>query len=208
MGWLLASVLIASDVTGASGKSNRLLEEKAEALFIKGYLHYRAGQLVDAEDNFAAAYKLQSRQPVGAVSAYNSAFVCSLEGKIDESLAWLEKAFAAGYDNFAHVEEDGDLCAARNNPKYREIVDKARGRFKSTQAPLARHQMASFADRLVAAEKARDFNMTLALSSRLGWFAHERTIEDLNRLLQPKGFQLVPQDGTWSLVEQSTEKDH
>jgi tetratricopeptide (TPR) repeat protein len=191
--WLM---ILAFDVTGTSAGNLKKLEQ-ADLEFIRAYTLYAQAQLDEAAKIFQDLHASFPREPVGAVSAYNAAFLLSRLGRSEESLRWLEKAFDAGYDNFQHVESDGDLAATRALPKYAEVLERAKKRITRTRAPIRPLQCARFARMLVEAGQTGDWIKSYALSSRLGWFAHAPTVEALNRLLSPEGFQITCQNGAW-----------
>ncbi len=189
--WLL--LLVLADVTGTT--DHRKLEQ-ADRIFMESYALYAQGRLEEALKGFHSCYDLCPRQPVGAIAAYNASFLCSRLCRIDESLAWLEKAFKAGYDNFDHVAEDGDLGNTRSDARYVEIYERARKAFRGTRPPV-RH-LAPIVARLAEAARTDDRIGRLALCSRLGWFSHKPTVDALNDRLQAEGFRIV-NSGGWTI---------
>ena len=70
----------------------------------------------------AAFQKLIALQPDNAANYYNVAVLYALQSNVTESLAWLNKAVARGYDNWDLIKTDKDLENIRNAEGYRELV--------------------------------------------------------------------------------------
>ena len=66
--------------------------------------------------------KLIALQPDNAATYYNVAVLYALQNNVSESLAWLNKAIAKGYDNWDLIKTDKDLESIRNSEGYRELV--------------------------------------------------------------------------------------
>jgi len=66
--------------------------------------------------------KLIALQPDNAASYYNVAVLYALQNKVTESLAWLNKAIAKGYNNWDLIKTDKDLENIRNSEGYRELI--------------------------------------------------------------------------------------
>jgi len=69
-----------------------------------------------------AFQKLIALQPDNAANYYNVAVLYALQINVTESLAWLNKAVAKGYDNWDLIKTDKDLENIRNAEGYRELV--------------------------------------------------------------------------------------
>jgi tetratricopeptide (TPR) repeat protein len=68
--------------------------------------------------------KLITLQPDNAAGYYNVAVLYALQNNVSESLAWLNKAIAKGYDNWDLIKTDKDLENIRNSEGYRELVKR------------------------------------------------------------------------------------
>ena len=66
--------------------------------------------------------KLIVLQPENSTTYYNIAVLYALQNNVTESLAWLNKAIAKGYDNWDLIKTDKDLENIRNSEGYRELV--------------------------------------------------------------------------------------
>lgn len=55
---------------------------------------------------------------------YNLACLYALKGDVEGGFKALEKAFAAGYDNYKWANTDGDLTNLRKDPRFKEMVDR------------------------------------------------------------------------------------
>jgi len=180
-------------------KEEALKPEKAEELFVQAYKDYLAQDLSGSTSIYEKILKDFSKEPIGAIAAYNVACNYGLSDDAAKALEWLRKAVEAGYDNADHLDGDSDLEAARELEGYSKIVDKARENAKAGRAPIKPEQVVKFAERLAAAAKNEDSEEKSALCSRLGWFSHKATVDALNVELKKKGYQLVNQDGAWDL---------
>lgn len=58
------------------------------------------------------------------VAWYNLACSYSLLNQIDKSLASIKKAISRGYDNFRHLERDGDLNNLKNDQRFKRYLKK------------------------------------------------------------------------------------
>jgi tetratricopeptide (TPR) repeat protein len=65
------------------------------------------------------------------ISAYNTACCHALLGEKANALEWLERAVKLGYSDADHIEKDADLNSVRNEPRFRAIVEKLKGRQES-----------------------------------------------------------------------------
>ena len=86
--------------------------------------NYLLGYALHAQkkyDEALAAYeKAKTGQNVKSNTLYNMACIYSLQGKIDKSFAMLDKAVAAGFKNFGHMQGDSDLAAIRKDPRFKK----------------------------------------------------------------------------------------
>lgn len=80
-------------------------------------------KLAEAETICAQAQKVAPFHPL---TSYNLACFQALQGKKDEAFENLAKAIAAGFANVAHLQKDEDLASLREDPKFTELVNKAR----------------------------------------------------------------------------------
>ena len=105
---------------------NRLFEEEIAkkvprdlALHLSSALFY-AGKLEESATVSARAFEAHSAPG----DAYNVACSASRLGHLDHALAWLEKAFRAGWNDAKALEEDPDLAAVREEPGFRDLLGK------------------------------------------------------------------------------------
>lgn len=88
-----------------------------------------ATQLVQ-QRKYAEAEKICSQAqeiaPFFPLTSYNLACFQALKGKKEDALANLEKAVAAGFANAPHMLKDDDLASLREEPKFMELVTKAK----------------------------------------------------------------------------------
>ena len=80
-------------------------------------------KLAEAETICARAQQIA---PFFPLTSYNLACFQALRGKKEEALASLEKAISAGFANVPHMLKDEDLASLRGDPKFIELVEKAK----------------------------------------------------------------------------------
>ncbi len=115
---------------------SRLLAQDEVSVFQKPPRVVAAGQLMGAaaqlvqQKKYGEAEKIcaQAQQiaPFFPLTSYNLACFQSLQGKKEEALANLEKAITAGFANVPHLLKDEDLAELREDPKFKELVEKAK----------------------------------------------------------------------------------
>jgi tetratricopeptide (TPR) repeat protein len=82
-----------------------------------------------AEDDAKAARAFRKALDLGyrkADTSYNLACAYARMKQKDEAFAWLDRAIAAGYTSWRHMEEDDDLYNLRRDPRFDRAVEKAR----------------------------------------------------------------------------------
>jgi tetratricopeptide (TPR) repeat protein len=179
-----------------------LKADKAETLFIEAYVDYMDGDHESSNKKFTRIYEKFSKDPIGAIAAYNIACNYSLEGETAKALEWVKKALDAGYDNFEHLETDGDLQSARDEKKFDEMLAEAKKKApKEKRATIKPEDAKAFAEKLAKAHADADSQTRQALNSRLGWFHHAKTIEWLNAELKAKKLRLVGEGGSVQLED-------
>jgi transcriptional regulator GlxA family with amidase domain len=80
-----------------------------------GQLHYQAGEYAEAMQ----AYGKAAAAPSGRIRAlYNAACSAALASQADRAFDYLQQAVAAGFDDVALLDRDGDLDALRQDARY------------------------------------------------------------------------------------------
>ncbi|MHC4599931.1 MAG: S1C family serine protease [Planctomycetota bacterium] len=90
-----------------------------------GRLHEEAMRLLQSkrfEDAIRKYAVILRKDPHDMIALYNVACACSLLGKIDRAVAFLERAVEEGYRDFEHMEEDPDLDPIRGEAGYKDIL--------------------------------------------------------------------------------------
>ena len=64
------------------------------------------------------------RYGASSVDHYNLACYLSMQGKVDEALVELEKALEGGYRDLAWMQKDGEIAAARRDPRFKKLLKK------------------------------------------------------------------------------------
>lgn len=86
----------------------------------------RSKDAAGAAVSFEKALALGGDALQNAVSLYNLACAYALSGKKDEALDRLAQALAAGFGTREQIERDEDLALLRGDPRYLEVLAKAR----------------------------------------------------------------------------------
>lgn len=90
-----------------------------DALMALGDAYTRRGWY---EKGLAVDEQLSQLKAVDPVVWYNLACSHSLLGHIELALDALRQAIKRGYDDFEHLERDGDLQALRQSPQFRQFL--------------------------------------------------------------------------------------
>jgi tetratricopeptide (TPR) repeat protein len=88
-------------------------------------LHREASARHQAKDYrraIALYEELLASAPDDSTALYNVACGHSLLGELAEAVAFLERAVAAGFTDFAHIRADADLDPLRDEPGYRALL--------------------------------------------------------------------------------------
>ena len=83
-------------------------------------LYTRVGRF---EEGFYEDKKLADAFPTEPDVWYNLACSHALLGEIDAAFAALHKAIACGYGNIAWMQEDDDLSALWDDPRFQQLVN-------------------------------------------------------------------------------------
>ena len=84
---------------------------------------YSSGEFDSALVYARRLAELEADNPSGW---YRMAYLFSLNGQVDSSLAWLDNSITHGFLDYLHFELDSDLNAVRSDPRYRTIIERAR----------------------------------------------------------------------------------
>lgn len=92
-----------------------------DVLRIQGELLSRKG---DHEKALLVDRRLCELLPEQPIGWYNLACSLAVTGAHAEALDALERAFETGYDDLEHIQEDSDLDGLRENPRFRDLLDR------------------------------------------------------------------------------------
>jgi tetratricopeptide (TPR) repeat protein len=96
-----------------------------EALQILGDDYTKRGRF---DDGLKVDEQLAVLRPDDATVLYNLACSYSLTGQTEQAFDSLQRALAAGYDDFKRLAQDPDLAAVRKHPRYNEVRDQIKTR--------------------------------------------------------------------------------
>lgn len=94
-------------------------EVPADVLAFASELFFQAGQFENALTLYT---QLATHQPDNGIHAYNAACATARLGRLEDSLAWLEKAISLGYADFERIHHDSDLAPLRALPAYTRLM--------------------------------------------------------------------------------------
>ncbi|MBL8693491.1 MAG: FG-GAP repeat protein [Planctomycetes bacterium] len=111
--------LRAGDYAGAAAGFRAILETKPEhpdANYLLGYALHAQGKYAEA----LALHEKAARFPAtAAMASYNAACAHALLGHADAAFHWLEKARAAGFNDFFLLTHDTDLNSLADDPRWK-----------------------------------------------------------------------------------------
>jgi hypothetical protein len=93
-----------------------------------------AGKNREALDLFRKAWSEGARSDLGA---YNAACAAALVGHLDESFVWLHRTLSLGWDDVRHLEKDPDLAVLHADPRFADVMVKARAQAARADAAVA-----------------------------------------------------------------------
>ena len=70
--------------------------------------------------------KVIQLDPTEAAAYYNIACCYSLMGNVDEAVKWLAQSVERGFNDYQHMDQDGDLDNMRTDPRYQQLREQAR----------------------------------------------------------------------------------
>ena len=102
-------------------KALSIKSDTIPALYSLGIIH----TLREKYDHALEAFKkIIANDPDNAAAFYNIACIYSRQEKINDALEWLRKAVDKGYDNWDNLKTDPDLENIRDEPIYRELIER------------------------------------------------------------------------------------
>lgn len=113
---LLATTLLLALPRAATAQDDRYRQKMSEGL-----------RLLEAKDYDAAIARFKKCLELDAepgLAYYNLACAYSLKGAKAEAIAWFEKSLAHGFREKAHIEQDADLDAVRDEPGFAAAMAK------------------------------------------------------------------------------------
>lgn len=109
-------------------------------------LHSEASRRHAARDwkgAIALYQELLQLSPEDATALYNTACGYALLGSRPEAVAFLERAVAAGFTDFAHIQTDADLDAIRAEPGYLALLREEAAWLRKAAAQATKRLLAS-----------------------------------------------------------------
>ena len=95
--------------------------EDLPALYWLGHAYTRLGK---HEEGLEMDLRLTALRPEDETARYNLACSHALVGNREEAFETLEEAIRLGYREPAHMREDPDLASIREDPRFREILER------------------------------------------------------------------------------------
>ena len=91
---------------------------------INYFLGYALHAQKKYDDALAFYTKLKNHPNIKQNVLYNMACVYSMQGKKELAFASLDKAVAAGFKNFSHIQGDAELAALKKDPRFARYKPK------------------------------------------------------------------------------------
>lgn len=120
-------------VSGANqlGRAKGLQGQAAEQARAEGVAAYD-----EAVEKYARVLELlndlpapeEAKDQVRQTVYYNTACARSMQGRVDEALTSFGQALEAGFDDYEHIGKDTDLDPIRNEPRFAQLLERARAR--------------------------------------------------------------------------------
>ncbi len=129
------------------------------------------------EDAIRAYAPLLRENPHDPVANYNVACACSLLGKTERAMAFLERAVEGGYLDFEHMKRDPDLAPLKALPAFERILADREGWLRRADAKTEARYRNKLGD---AYAYLRDDDYKILLITNVD----DRTREKLLRLLR------------------------
>lgn len=110
-------------------QANRMaVMEEGEMFTVRGlmeraYLFLQHEMHEKAEKDYLKVLEMQPEKDHLQTALYNLCCIYSLRGEIPRAIEYLEKAIAAGYENYEWMSQDPDLDNIRTEPRYKELVE-------------------------------------------------------------------------------------
>lgn len=123
----------------ASGAEAEKLTAEANAAYEEGCKKY--GRVLDIIQPLDIPD--EQKNQVKTLCYYNTACGRSLQGKKDEALTAFAAAVDAGWDDWDHVAKDTDLDNIRNEPRFAQIIERAKAAAKEAAAAEAKGQLSA-----------------------------------------------------------------
>jgi len=102
-------------------KHLELHPDDARALYLGANALCQLGERARSLDWAERALRIDSEEPT---TLYNVACVYSLQGRVDDALDCLERAAKHGFRQRSWVENDSDLIALRESPRFQSLLDQ------------------------------------------------------------------------------------
>ena len=98
----------------------------AEALSLLGDLYTKRGLY---KEGLAVDERLAQLKPYDPIVLYNLACSYSLVGELGLAFRTIKIAIKYGYDNFEHLENDGDLLNLRADARFQRYYSRVKKKF-------------------------------------------------------------------------------
>lgn len=203
---LVFSVLMTHDVLGQAGQNAfGLFAEKQDSLFLRAYesrdVHQYEQLMLEFLSRYDSLQPKDQKSYTGYLNGayYNLACTYSLLGDVRQGVRNFEKAIAAGYMDYAHIQEDSDLDNIRNdsgfvevNARLREVADyRYILRRAATYNPEDKRPIPTFTYQASNAPELVELRTTLQLDSIAGTGGEVLAILNLLDWIH----NLIPHDG-------------
>lgn len=91
----------------------------------------------------AAGFPAEALEQPRQIAHYNVACARSLQGRTDEAIEAFKRSLEAGYDDFKHMEEDTDLDPIRKEPRFVQLLERAKSAMTEKAAQAAKSALSA-----------------------------------------------------------------
>ncbi|HVY60832.1 MAG TPA: redoxin domain-containing protein [Planctomycetota bacterium] len=108
-------------------------DDQFQTLFQTGLEQLQRREFDASIDTFKKAMEIHREQPE---TYYNIACAYALKGEKDRAIDWFAQALERGFNDETHIEQDHDLDAIRQEPRFKEVMTRAFMKAKPGEALL------------------------------------------------------------------------
>ncbi len=102
-----------------------LLAQKPDSLILQADTAYQHKRYVECSIFYELAIAAGANDPI---TLYNASCCFALSGRKEKAFNYLGKSIDQGFSQAEHMEQDSDLVSLHPDPRWKQIIDKARSK--------------------------------------------------------------------------------